>query len=439
MADSVVLSEVLGHLQDAETDLAAVKTMRLLLSKDQANRDPTRIALVEGGAVPPFVALLRDGDDVKRQHAAEALCEMTIGSTAAKDACIQAGALHPLVALLRDGSAQTKSNACGAIMNILCRHNDDVTNSIVALGAIPQIVAMIEDGSGDGAMAAAGALRNLTSIEKLRVEAVKAGCIPPLVAVLGAGSAQAKSNAATALRNISCFGEHRICMAKAGAIPPLVACLSDGPSDVATHATVALVNLAFESEERRVAIAKAGGVTPLVALERDGDAESKQMATIALKNLTTNNVDNETAVAAARAAAEIAAHKAKTLALEQRIVDLERELEERTARDDRLRLSRHELQARIGELSRVLNRPNAHGVLARAEAGAALSDLRDEAAELKATLADATSCVVCFGAPRSVVLLPCTHACLCPACAAKLEACPACRAPIAGRSEFILL
>ena len=146
--------------------------------------------------------------------------------------------------------------------------------------------------------------------------------------------------------------------------------------------------------------------------------------------------DSESAVAAARAAAKIAARK--TLALEQRIVDLERALEERTARDDRLRLSRDELQARIGEFSRVLNRPNAHGVLARAEAGAVLSDLRDEAAELKATLEDATSCVVCFGAPRSVVLLPCTHACLCPACAAKVESCPACSVAIASRSDFIL-
>ena len=231
--------------------------------------------------------------------------------------------------------------------------------------------------------------------------------------------------------------EHRICIAKAGAIPPLIACLSDAFGDVAANAAGVLGNLALETDENKVDIAKAGGVAPLVALEQHGGAESKRMATHALINLTWKNLDNESAVAAARAAAKIAARK--TLALEQRIVDLERELEERTARDDRLRLGRDELQARIGEFSRVLNRPNAHGVLARAEAGAALSDLRDEAAELKATLADATSCVVCFGAPRSVVLLPCTHACLCPACAAKLEACPGCRAPIASRSEFILL
>ena len=269
--------------------------------------------------------------------------------------------------------------------------------SIVALGAIPLIVAVIEDGSGDGAVQAAGALRNLSDIDKLRLEIVKAGGIPPLLAVLSAG-----------------------------------------PSDVAKeHAAAALGNLAIE-RETKVAIAKAGGVAPLLALEQDGSAESKAMATLALKRLTWDNVENEAAVAAARATAEIAAHKAKTIALEQRIVDLERDLEERTARGDRLRLSRDELQARIAEFSRVLNRPNAHGVLARAEAGAALSDLRDEAAELKATLEDATSCVACFGEPRSVVLLPCTHACLCPACAAKVEVCPACSAPIASRSDFIL-
>mmetsp|Transcript_8162 Transcript_8162/g.27927 ORF Transcript_8162/g.27927 Transcript_8162/m.27927 type:complete len:322 (+) Transcript_8162:1-966(+) len=317
-------------------------------------------------------------------------------------------------------------------------HSDDVVDSVVALGALPLIVAMIGDGSAVSSDPAVAALRTTSSIEKHRVEIVKAGCIPPLLAVLSAGSLYAKENAAAALRNISIKDENRICMAKAGAIPPLVACLSDASDDIQENAAAALANLALKGEERQIAIAKAGGIAPLVALKRDGSATAKWIASKALANLTENNVDNKAAVAAARAAAEIAAHKAKTLALEKRIVDLERELEERTARGDRLRLSRDELQARIGEFSRVLNRPNAHGVLARAEAGAALSDLRDEAAELKATLEDATSCVVCFGAPRSVVLHPCTHACLCPACAAKVESCPACSVAIASRSDFIL-
>ena len=410
-----------------------MKTMRLLRSKDiGANRDATRIALVEAGAIPSFVALLRDDNDVTRQHAAGALCAMTMTEEVSA-ACVEAGALPTLVALLRDGNAETKINACKAIRNILF-DNDNANDSIVALGALAPIVAMIEDGSGNGAEAAAGALRNM--IEKHRDEIVKAGCIPPLVAVLSAGSGRAKTHAARTLQNISTKDESRIYIAKAGAIPPLIACLSDESDDIKHDAAATLANLALNTPPR-VAITLAGGVAPLVALERDGSARSKRVATQALVNITANNVNIKAAVAAARATAEIAAHK--TLALEQRIVDLESALEERTARDDRLRLSRDELQARIGEFSRVLNRPNAHGVLARAEAGAALSDLRDEAAELKATLADATSCVVCFGAPRSVVLLPCTHACLCPACAAKLEACPGCRAPIAGRSEFILL
>ena len=411
-----------------------MKTTCLLLGKDQAD-DANRMALVNAGAVPPFVAMLRDGNDVMREHAVEALCKMTI-IPEASDACVEADALRPLVALLRDGSARTRRHACGAIHNILC-DRDDAKDSIVALGAIPLIVAMIGDGSTVGAAAAVGALRNLSVMFFHRVEIVKAGCIPPLLAVLSAGFTEAKMQAVIALRNLSVVREVSICIAKAGAIPQLVACLSDDDlGDVAEDSAAALANLASEIDENKVAIVKAGGVAPLVALERDGSAESKQMATLALKKLTWNNADNEAAVAAARAVAEIAAHK--TLALEQRIVDLERALEERTARDDRLRLSRDELQARIGEFSRVLNRPNAHGVLARAEAGAALSDLRDEAAELKATLEDATSCVVCFGAVRSVVLLPCTHACLCPACAAKVESCPACSAPIASRSDFIL-
>ena len=310
----MVLTEIPGHLKDAETErrVAAMKTTCLLLGKGEAD-DANRMALVNAGAVPPFVAMLRDGNDVMREHAVEALCKMTI-IPEASDACVEADALRPLVALLRDGSARTRRHACGAIHNILC-DRDDAKDSIVALGAIPLIVAMIGDGSTVGAAAAVGALRNLSVMFFHRVEIVKAGCIPPLVAVLSAGFTEAKMQAVIALRNLSVVREVSICIAKAGAIPQLVACLSDDDfGDVAEDSAAALANLASEIDENKVAIVKAGGVAPLVALERDGSAESKQMATQALNNLTQDNVDNETAVAAARAVAEITAHK--TLALE---------------------------------------------------------------------------------------------------------------------------
>ncbi|KAH8088751.1 hypothetical protein JL720_6712 [Aureococcus anophagefferens] len=298
--------------------------------------DAHRIAMFEAGSVPPLVAVLRDGNDVMREHAAGILCDMTVIQEAGV-ACIQAHALPPLVALLREGRGRAKENACGAIENILWDRND-AKDSAVALGAIPLLVAMVRT---DGAVSAVAVLRGLCLIEKHRVEIVKAGCIPPLLAVLSAGSDYTKEDAAATLGSLSIEREGQVAVAKAGA---------------------------SLRSSRRTGRQRRGQV--------DGYAGAEK--------LTWNNADNEAAVAAARAAAEVAAHKAKTLALEKRIVDLG--ASSGADRGDRLRLSRDELQARIGEFSRVLNRPNAHGVLARAEAGAALSDLRDEAAELKATL-----------------------------------------------------
>ncbi|KAH8061935.1 hypothetical protein JL722_3892 [Aureococcus anophagefferens] len=341
-------------------------------------------------------------------NAAGALWELS-GNVENKIAINRAGGIPPLVALLGNGRDIARIRAAGALWNLAV--NDENKVVIHQAGGIPPLVTLLSV-SGSGSEKAAGALANLARNSTAAVAIVEAGGISALVAVMSPDNSRVtREKALGALLNLLVHKPadraDRIAMLEAGAIPSFVALLRDGNDDVQHDAAGAL-------------------------------ATAKWIASKALANLTENNVDNKAAVAAARAAAEIAAYKAKTLALEQRIVDLERSLEERTARDDRLRLSRDELQARIGEFSRVLNRPNVHGVLARAEAGAVLSDLRDEAAELKATLEDATSCVVCFGAPRSVVLLPCTHACLCPACAAKLEACPACSAPIASRSDFIL-
>jgi hypothetical protein len=42
----------------------------------------------------------------------------------------------------------------------------------------------------------------------------------------------------------------------------------------------------------------------------------------------------------------------------------------------------------------------------------------------------AKPCVVCMTAPRSVEAMPCQHMCMCRGCAAKVDACPICRAPV---------
>ena len=44
-----------------------------------------------------------------------------------------------------------------------------------------------------------------------------------------------------------------------------------------------------------------------------------------------------------------------------------------------------------------------------------------------------SKCVVCYNAPKKVVLQPCLHLALCKACAVRVKKCPLCRSPIAAR------
>ena len=58
----------------------------------------------------------------------------------------------------------------------------------------------------------------------------------------------------------------------------------------------------------------------------------------------------------------------------------------------------------------------------------------DGAGEEARELPDRLVCVVCLGAEREVILLPCGHVCVCATCADTLLAgghlCPVCRGPI---------
>jgi len=50
----------------------------------------------------------------------------------------------------------------------------------------------------------------------------------------------------------------------------------------------------------------------------------------------------------------------------------------------------------------------------------------------------ALACVVCFQAPREILLIPCRHVCCCKACADRLQLCPMCRSPKTAFTKVFL-
>lgn len=63
-----------------------------------------------------------------------------------------------------------------------------------------------------------------------------------------------------------------------------------------------------------------------------------------------------------------------------------------------------------------------------------------EERRLRSVAEDDRCCVVCQELPKCIVLLPCSHVCLCERCGL-LEAvslCPLCRGPVSGRVRVFL-
>ena len=106
------------------------------------------------GAIPPLVALVRDGTAEQKQHAARALTSLAADDADHLVAIAAAGAISPLVALVRDGTSSQKVSATMALRPLA--RNDANRATIEAEGAVaPHYDTVQPRGSQQGADAGA--------------------------------------------------------------------------------------------------------------------------------------------------------------------------------------------------------------------------------------------------------------------------------------------
>ena len=112
-------------------------------------------------AIPPLVALVRDGNDAQKAHAAESLRNLAGNCADNRVAIAKAGGIPPLVALVRDGNDEQKRYAAAALGNLAMNNDNEI--AIAQAGGIPPLVALVRDGNAAQKENAAGALRNLAA------------------------------------------------------------------------------------------------------------------------------------------------------------------------------------------------------------------------------------------------------------------------------------
>mmetsp|Transcript_24740 Transcript_24740/g.41341 ORF Transcript_24740/g.41341 Transcript_24740/m.41341 type:complete len:694 (+) Transcript_24740:414-2495(+) len=286
-------------LVDGATKSNAVQALRNVV----ALGDAYRVAVVEAGALPPLMELLRSGSDEARANAAEVLGNLTFDDDDMETVdFVAAGAIPGLVEMLRGGSDEGRGKAAWVLRKLMASNHANKA-AVTEASALPPLVELLRTGSKEGRANAAGALGILLSGNDTssRVAVAKADAMPLLVELLRCGSNEGRAEAAGALSNLGCDDANKAAIVAAGGIAPLVELLGGGLEEGRAKAAAALANIASSDDAKKTAVVWVGALAPLVKVLRCGSEKGKEAAAWVLGNLSTGNQANKSAIVAAAA------------------------------------------------------------------------------------------------------------------------------------------
>ena len=144
------------------TGHSKIKEHAALALAHLAAQDPdNQAAITAAGAIPPLVALIRNGDTFGSMRAAQALGDLAANNRANQTAIAACGGIAALVVLLKGAPQHCKWAAAIALGHLAHDHEANQA-AIVAAEGVPHLVALESTGDAQGKDAAAAALRRLS-------------------------------------------------------------------------------------------------------------------------------------------------------------------------------------------------------------------------------------------------------------------------------------
>ena len=234
-------------------DVRVVASAAMAVANIASHGDKYRAALVDCGALPPLVAILRFGDVHARANAATALANFSCGSTTCREALRQAGAFEVLVDLVHDKDDRFRKQVSRALSGWVGRIKDAASDTTRRDDVnLEDLATLMQKGDQSHKETSAAVLWAIarTSNGLRRDEIIAAdGVIDVLVSLLHNGSDFGRTSAAGALSNIikgtGQYGDRRreVVLA-AGALAPLLSLAQTGNEMAKEQATAALLNIA---------------------------------------------------------------------------------------------------------------------------------------------------------------------------------------------------
>ncbi|KAJ9618962.1 Importin subunit alpha-1 [Taxawa tesnikishii (nom. ined.)] len=248
--------------------------------------------VINAGAVPIFVELLKSPEPDVREQAVWALGNIAGDSPQCRDFVLQCGALGPLVALLGDSRKLSMLRNATWTLSNFCRGKTPQPDWATISPALPVLAKLVYSLDDEVLIDACWAISYLSDGSNDKIQAViEAGIPRRLVELLMHASTSVQTPALRSVGNIVTGDDVQTqVIINCGALPALLSLLSSTKDGIRKEACWTISNITAGNSSQIQSVIDAGIIPPLINLLANGDFKTRKEACWAISNATSGGL-----------------------------------------------------------------------------------------------------------------------------------------------------